>query len=63
MFQVVRFIDYYQNSQKPLNHYIETLQTRGYVYETDWLPHDARAKQLGVKVLSEEDFDALLAAG
>lgn len=42
-----RVIDFYQNSQEPLNHYIQTLQQRGYIYGTDWLPHDARAKQLG----------------
>jgi phage terminase large subunit len=42
-----RVVDFYQNHQHPLQHYIQTLQSRGYVYGTDWLPHDAQAKQLG----------------
>ncbi len=42
-----RVIDYYQNSQKPLSHYHQVLQGKGYTYDTDWLPHDARARQLG----------------
>jgi phage terminase large subunit len=42
-----RAIDFYQNSQKPLDHYLKVLQERGYVLGTCWLPHDARAKQLG----------------
>ena len=42
-----RVIDYYSNSQQPLTHYLTILQERGYVLGTCWLPHDARAKQLG----------------
>jgi len=49
-----RIIDYYQNSQKPLNHYIQTLQERKYIYGNDFLPHDARAKQLGTGRSIEE---------
>lgn len=41
-----RLIDYLQDSQKPLGHYLQKLQERGYVYGTDWLPHDAQAKQM-----------------
>ena len=40
-------IDFYQSSQQPLDHYLKVLQSRGYVLGTCWLPHDARAKQLG----------------
>ena len=49
-----RIIDFYQNSRKPLDHYLDTLQRKGYLYDTDWLPHDARAKQLGTGRSIEE---------
>jgi phage terminase large subunit len=41
-----RVIDFLQDSQKALPHYIGLLQSRGYVYGTDYLPHDAQAKSL-----------------
>jgi phage terminase large subunit len=49
-----RVIDHISGSQKPLNAYLTELQTRGYVYGADWLPHDARAKQLGTGRSIEE---------
>jgi phage terminase large subunit len=49
-----RVIDYYANSQKPLSHYLDLLQKKKYVYDTLWLPHDARAKQLGTGKSVEE---------
>lgn len=49
-----RLIDFYQNSQKTINHYLEVLQARKYIYGTDYLPHDARAKQLGTGRSIEE---------
>lgn len=49
--QVVGFeyhvIDYYENSLKKLDFYLDILQRRGYIYDTHWLPHDAASKQLG----------------
>ncbi|MGD0013111.1 MAG: PBSX family phage terminase large subunit [Bryobacteraceae bacterium] len=42
-----RLIDYLEGSQEPLKHYLKLLQERPYVYGTDYLPHDAKAKQLG----------------
>jgi phage terminase large subunit len=41
-----RAIDFYQNSQYALNHYVEVLQKRGYTYGTLWLPHDGKNKLL-----------------
>ena len=41
-----RLIDYYENSQYPIEHYLRTMQSRGYIYDTVYLPHDARAKSL-----------------
>lgn len=49
-----RLIDFYQNSQQTINHYLEILQSKKYVYGTDYLPHDARAKQLGTGRSIEE---------
>ncbi len=49
-----RVIDFYQDSQKPLDHYLRVLQDRAYVLGTCWLPHDARAKQLGTGRSVEE---------
>ncbi len=33
-------IDYLQGHGKTIEHYLIQLQSRGYVYRTDWLPHD-----------------------
>jgi len=47
-------IDYLEGNQKPLQHYIAAMQARGYVYGTDYLPHDARAHELGTGRSIEE---------
>lgn len=49
-----RIIDFYQDSQKTINHYLQILQSRKYIYGTDYLPHDSRAKQLGTGRSIEE---------
>ena len=49
-----RFIDYMDGSQFNLKHYLEQMQRKGYVYGTDYLPHDARAKHLGTGRSVEE---------
>lgn len=49
-----RFIRYLEDSQKPIEHYLRELQKFPYVYGTDYLPHDARAKQLGTGRSIEE---------
>lgn len=49
-----RIIDFYQDSHKALDHYLRVLQERGYIYDTDWLPHDGRAKQLATGRSIEE---------
>lgn len=56
----LRLIDYYSNNQMPIQHYIQVLQNRGYVYGTDWLPHDAKAKTIATGRSVEE---IMLAAG
>jgi phage terminase large subunit len=42
-----RIIDYMQESQMTITEYVKLLQKKPYVYGTDFLPHDARAKQMG----------------
>ena len=41
-----RIIDFMQNRQRTVNHYVSELQKKPYVYATDYLPHDANSKQL-----------------
>ena len=51
-------IDFYENRLKHIDHYLEVLQARSYLYDTIWLPHDAKAKQLGSKMTIEEQVRA-----
>ena len=53
-----RVIDFYQNNLQPLQHYLQVLQGKGYVYGKDYLPHDARAKQLGTGRTIQEQMEA-----
>lgn len=53
-----RLIDFIQDSQKGLAHYLKELQSRPYVYGTDYLPHDARAHELGSGRSIEEQIRA-----
>jgi len=45
----IHCIDYYENSDEPLAHYVNWLQKLPYVFEKHYLPHDAaaRSKQTG----------------
>lgn len=45
--QEFHLIDYMQGHLRPWSSYMADMQKRGYVYRTIWLPHDARAKELG----------------
>jgi phage terminase large subunit len=40
-------IDYYENHLKKLDHYLDVLQNKHYIYGTHFLPHDAQAKTMG----------------
>ncbi len=50
------FIDYYENNRKLQDHYIQVLQNRGYVYDTDWLPEDANSHTPGVRRTVKEQM-------
>ncbi len=41
-----RLLESYQNCQQPWLHYLNHIQSRGYLIGTVWLPHDAKAKSL-----------------
>lgn len=49
-----RIIGYIEGAQQSLDYYVKKLQALPYVWGTDWLPHDARAKQLGTGKSIEE---------
>ena len=51
-------VDFYENNLKHIDHYLKVLQDRGYLYGTLFLPHDAKAKQLGSKMTIEEQCRA-----
>lgn len=49
-----RVIRAYQNRQEMWQHYLQYMQSLGYMYDTIFLPHDARAKSLGTGKSIEE---------
>lgn len=51
-----RLIRYIEDSQKTISHYLATMQTYGYVYDTIWLPHDAENKTLAAAGRSIDDI-------
>ena len=52
----IRLIRFLQDTQKTMTHYLATLQTFGYVYDTIWLPHDAKAKTLAAAGMTIEEI-------
>lgn len=54
----VRIIDYYENHNEGLAHYVKHLKEKDYTYEYHFLPHDVEVRELGTgmsrrKVLEE----------
>lgn len=43
----LRVIDFYEAHSQGLDHYASVLAARGYNYADDWVPHDAKARELG----------------
>ncbi len=43
----IRVIDHYENHGQSLKHYAGVLKSKPYRYEFDWVPHDARVRELG----------------
>jgi phage terminase large subunit len=40
----IEVLDYYESNGKPLSHYLEIVEGKGFTYQTHYLPHDARAR-------------------
>lgn len=51
-----RVLAYYENNMEDILHYAKELQRRPYVYSALWLPHDAFAKRLGMKLTIQEQL-------
>jgi phage terminase large subunit len=51
-----RLIRYFEDTQKTMTYYLAKLQTFGYVYDTIWLPHDAKNKTLAAAGMTIEDI-------
>ena len=51
-------IDFYEANGKPLSHFLDVVDGRGYSYFMHWLPHDARAGTLQTGVSTVEQFSA-----
>lgn len=49
-----RIIDYYQNHLKKAQHYIAEMQSRGYVYDRIFLPHDAANESMNAERTIEQ---------
>ena len=62
-FQVVgsdiRVVDFYENHGQGLPHYASVLAAKGYKYGTDWVPHDAKVRELGTGRTRVETLTAL----
>lgn len=56
-----KVIDYLQGRSLELDDYALQLSRKPYIYDTHWLPHDARAQILGMKRTREEQLRNLLA--
>jgi phage terminase large subunit len=49
----IRVIDFYQNCQQPIDHYVHVMQGKGYNYRDLWLPHDAEHKNMTGKSVKD----------
>lgn len=52
----VDVIDHYEAHGRPLSHYFDVLESRGYSYAKIFLPHDARARSLQTGVSTQDMF-------
>jgi hypothetical protein len=43
----IRIIDHYENNGQSLEHYADVIAERGYRRGKDWVPHDAKVRELG----------------
>lgn len=55
----VRVVDYYEAHSHGLDHYASVLAARGYRYGDDFVPHDAKARELGTGRTRVETLQSL----
>lgn len=55
----IRVIDHYENNSQPLPHYVKWLESKPYKYTWDWLPHDAKVRELGTGLTRVETLQNL----
>lgn len=56
----VRVIDYYEKNREELPHYAKVVSDKPYIYDTHYLPPDAKAEILGMPRTREAQLRALL---
>jgi phage terminase large subunit len=56
---VIRIIDYYQNSMETLPHYADVLKSKGYSYAGHFLPHDGNNKTILSDHSAKEQLEQL----
>jgi len=57
--QEYRFIDYYENEGESLQHYIQVLQQKDYIYDSHYAPHDIEVRELTTGVTRWETAQKL----
>lgn len=55
----IRVIDFYEANSQGLPHYADVLKAKGYRYGDDWVPHDARVRELGTGRTRVETLQSL----
>ena len=55
----IRVINHYENHSLPLPHYVEWLKALPYPVIIDWLPHDARVRELGTGLTRVEEVECV----
>jgi len=53
------YIDYYENSNEGIPHYVDYIKNLDYIYGKHVLPHDAVARELGTGMTRQETFSKL----
>jgi phage terminase large subunit len=54
-----RIIDYIEDTGLELEDYMKLIVAKPYLWGTDWLPHDARAKRLGSRMTIEDQIKGM----
>jgi len=55
----IHFIDYYENNNEAIAHYVQWLKSKPYVWNTIFLPHDAKVRELGTGLSRLDTFRSL----